>query len=193
MAGLYCDITLLASVGKETATNTISRQAILYSSSGLMFSAQRQVVLNIIHAFRHRQDVQKCTDWRKKRLVQVEKRFKCVHILFSVRMSHRFFVKKEPQQELGRSRRVIPLQRTAHKHSWPPGNEKLYMRWPDCMPTKASFKDDFMLFNVTFMSVSLGMWSLKSSTELTKKGMWQDNTCRHHDRKKERCVSVFTY
>lgn len=40
MAGLYCDITLLASVGKETATNTISRQAILYSSSGLMFSAQ---------------------------------------------------------------------------------------------------------------------------------------------------------
>ena len=38
MAGLYCDITLLASVGKETATNTISRQAILYSSSGLMFS-----------------------------------------------------------------------------------------------------------------------------------------------------------
>lgn len=40
MAGLYCDITLLAKVGKETATNTISRQAILYSSSGLMFSAQ---------------------------------------------------------------------------------------------------------------------------------------------------------
>lgn len=40
MAGLYCDITLLASVGRETATNTISRQAILYSSSGLMFSAQ---------------------------------------------------------------------------------------------------------------------------------------------------------
>lgn len=40
MAGLYCDITLLASVGKETATNTMSRQAILYSSSGLMFSAQ---------------------------------------------------------------------------------------------------------------------------------------------------------
>lgn len=48
MAGLYCDITLLASVGKETATNTISRQAILYSSSGLMFSAQRQVLLHII-------------------------------------------------------------------------------------------------------------------------------------------------
>lgn len=42
MAGLYCDITLLASVGKETATNTISRQAILYSSSGLMFSAKHQ-------------------------------------------------------------------------------------------------------------------------------------------------------
>ena len=42
MAGLYCDITLLASVGKETATNTISRQAILYSSSGLMFSAHTQ-------------------------------------------------------------------------------------------------------------------------------------------------------
>lgn len=42
MAGLYCDITLLASVGKETATKTISRQAILYSSSGLMFSAQAQ-------------------------------------------------------------------------------------------------------------------------------------------------------
>lgn len=41
MAGLYWDITLLASVGKETATKTISRQAILYSSSGLMFSAQR--------------------------------------------------------------------------------------------------------------------------------------------------------
>lgn len=61
MAGLYCDITLLASVGKETATNTISRQAILYSSSGLMFSAQRQVLLLIIHAFKHRQHVQKCT------------------------------------------------------------------------------------------------------------------------------------
>lgn len=42
MAGLYWDITLLASVGNETATNTISRQAILYSSSGLMFSAQMQ-------------------------------------------------------------------------------------------------------------------------------------------------------
>lgn len=42
MAGLYCDITLLASVGRETATNTISRQAILYSSSGLMFSARTQ-------------------------------------------------------------------------------------------------------------------------------------------------------
>lgn len=40
MAGLYCDMTLLASVGRETATNTMSRQAILYSSSGLMFSAQ---------------------------------------------------------------------------------------------------------------------------------------------------------
>lgn len=26
------------------------------------------------------------------------------------------------------------------------------------------------------MSVSLGMWSLKSSTELTRNGMWQDNT-----------------
>lgn len=49
MAGLYCDITLLANVGKETATNTISRQAILYSSSGLMFSAQREVLLRIIH------------------------------------------------------------------------------------------------------------------------------------------------
>lgn len=44
MAGLYCDITLLASVGKETATNTISRQAILYSSSGLMFSAETSVL-----------------------------------------------------------------------------------------------------------------------------------------------------
>lgn len=28
------------------------------------------------------------------------------------------------------------------------------------------------------MSVSRGMWSLKSSTELTRKGMWQDNTWR---------------
>lgn len=44
MAGLYCDITLLASVGRETATNTISRQAILYSSSGLMFSAHEVTV-----------------------------------------------------------------------------------------------------------------------------------------------------
>lgn len=58
MAGLYCDITLLASVGKETATNTISRQAILYSSSGLMFSAKRCVLLHIKHAFQHRQNVQ---------------------------------------------------------------------------------------------------------------------------------------
>lgn len=33
----------------------------------------------------------------------------------------------------------------------------------------------------TFMSVSLGMWSLKSSTELTRKGMWQDNTCRKRE------------
>lgn len=30
----------------------------------------------------------------------------------------------------------------------------------------------------TFMSVSRGMWSLKSSTELTRKGMWQDSTWR---------------
>lgn len=45
MAGLYCDITLLANVGKETATKTISRQAILYSSSGLMFSAQTQALV----------------------------------------------------------------------------------------------------------------------------------------------------
>lgn len=38
MAGLYWDMTLLAKVGKDTATKTMSRQAILYSSSGLMFS-----------------------------------------------------------------------------------------------------------------------------------------------------------
>lgn len=31
--------------------------------------------------------------------------------------------------------------------------------------------------SLTFMSVSLGMWSLKSSTELTRNGMWHDNTC----------------
>lgn len=41
MAGLYWDITLLAKVGKETATNTMRRQAILYSSSGLMFSKNK--------------------------------------------------------------------------------------------------------------------------------------------------------
>lgn len=41
MAGLYWDITLLAKVGKETATKTIRRQAILYSSSGLMFSKNK--------------------------------------------------------------------------------------------------------------------------------------------------------
>lgn len=29
------------------------------------------------------------------------------------------------------------------------------------------------------MSVSRGMWSLKSSTELTRKGMWHDNTWRN--------------
>lgn len=38
MAGLYWDMTLLASVGRETATKTMRRQAILYSSSGLIFS-----------------------------------------------------------------------------------------------------------------------------------------------------------
>lgn len=32
------------------------------------------------------------------------------------------------------------------------------------------------------MSVSLGMWSLKSSTELTRKGMWQDKTWRGQER-----------
>lgn len=186
MAGLYCDITLLASVGKETATNTISRQAILYSSSGLMFSAQRQVLLLIIHAFKHRQHVQKCTGWRKQknsRTCITEKRFYLGCILFSFCVSHHFFVKKEPRQELDRSRRVILLPRTAHKHSWPPGKRKIIHEAAGCMLTKTSFKDDFMLFNVTFMSVSLGMWSLKSSTELTKKGMWQDNTCRHHEEK----------
>lgn len=113
-----------------------------------------------------------------------EKRFYRVCILFSFCVSHHFFVKKEPRQELGQSRRVILLLRTAHKHSWPPGNTKIIHEAAGCMPTKTSFKDDFM-FIVTFMSVSLGMWSLKSSTELTKKGMWQDNTYRHHDRKKK--------
>lgn len=55
MAGLYCDITLLASVGKETATNTISRQAILYSSSGLMFSAEISVLTHhtCLHTHTH--------------------------------------------------------------------------------------------------------------------------------------------
>lgn len=42
IAGLYCDITLLARVGMETATKTINRQAILYSSSGLIFSVTNQ-------------------------------------------------------------------------------------------------------------------------------------------------------
>lgn len=199
MAGLYCDITLLASVGKETATNTISRQAILYSSSGLMFSAQTKVLLHIRHAFKHRQHVQKCTDWRKKRLFRMcitlitKKRFHSVCILFSFCVSHHFFVKKEPRQELGRSRRVILLPRTAHKHSWPPGNTKIIHEADGCMPTKASLRGDFMLLSVTFMSVSLGMWSLKSSTELTKKGMWQDNTCRHHDRKKEMHLLLYLF
>lgn len=41
MAGLYWDITLLAKVGKDTATKTMRRQAILYSSSGLMFSENK--------------------------------------------------------------------------------------------------------------------------------------------------------
>lgn len=54
-----------------------------------------------------------------------------------------------------------------------------------CMLTMTSFRDGFTSFNVTFMSVSLGMWSLKSSTELTKKGMWQDNTCRCHEGNKD--------
>lgn len=62
MAGLYCDITLLASVGKETATNTISRQAILYSSSGLMFSAETSVLTHHTRLHTPTQHVQKCTD-----------------------------------------------------------------------------------------------------------------------------------
>lgn len=108
-----------------------------------------------------------------------------VSVFYLACVSHHFFVKKEPRQELGRSHRVNLLLRTTHKHSWPPGNTKIIHEAGGCMPANTSFKEDFMLFNVTFMSVSLGMWSLKSSTELTKKGMWQDNTCRRHDRKKK--------
>lgn len=94
-------------------------------------------------------------------------------------------MKKEPRRELGRSRKVILLLTTAHKHSWPPGNTKNMHEATGCALTMTSSKDGFTSFNVTFMSVSLGMWSLKSSTELTKKGMWQDNTCRCHDGNKD--------
>lgn len=73
------------------------------------------------------------------------------------RASHHFFVKKEPQQELGRSRRAILLLMTAHKHSWPPGNTKMIHEATERVPTMTTSKDDFMLFNVTFMSVSLGI------------------------------------
>lgn len=149
MAGLYWDITLLASVGKETATKTISRQAILYSSSGLMFSAQRDKsfytsgmpsntgsMLNKPQRLRKKRDLIRCITGEG---------------------SHHFFVKKEPRQELGRSRRVILLLTTAHKHSWPPGNTKNMHEATGCALTMTSFKDGFRSFNVTFMSVSLGM------------------------------------
>lgn len=80
-----------------------------------------------------------------------------VSVFYLACVSHHFFVKKEPRQELGRSHRVNLLLRTAHKHSWPPGNTKIIHEAGGCMPAKTSFKEDFMLFNVTFMSVSLGM------------------------------------
>lgn len=47
--------------------------------------------------------------------------------------------------------------------------------------------------SLTFMSVSRGMWSLKSSTELTKKGMWHDNTWGHRDESKLRCACTYAH
>lgn len=102
MAGLYCDITLLARVGKETATNTISRQAILYSSSGLMFSAQT-------HEDR---------DIRRKDERLPDKVCVCVFV------SYRSFVRTEPPPGPGRSHRVNLPPTTARRHSWPPGDRR---------------------------------------------------------------------
>lgn len=148
MAGLYWDITLLASVGKETATKTISRQAILYSSSGLMFSAQRDKCF-------YTSCMASNTESMLKKTQRTEEKRDLICI--TGEGSHHFFVKKEPRQALDRSRRVILLLTTAHKHSWPPGNTKNMHEATGCALTMTSFKDGFTSFNVTFMSVSLGM------------------------------------
>lgn len=160
MAGLYCDITLLASVGNETATKTISRQAILYSSSGLMFSADK-------HRDGHTDELR--GSWM-------------VFVCDRVFATHRSFERTEPPPEPGRSHRVNLLLRTARKRSWPPGNgQNIHVNAKSGTSGSVSTSTSPSVC-FTFMSVSRGMWSLKSSTELTRKGMWQDKTWKKQNR-----------
>lgn len=161
MAGLYCDITLLASVGKETATNTISRHAILYSSSGLLFSANSQPK----QALRNRLEV---ASTRLHRPV-----------------THRSFERIAPPPAPGRSRRANRLLRTARRRSWPPGNRKRTRSGQHEGRKMVSWWLMCVWGWSTFMSVSRGMWSLKSSTELTRNGMWHDNTWKRTGQSQE--------
>lgn len=109
-------------------------------------------------------------------------------ICVCVFMSHHFFVRTEPLPGPGRSRRVNLLLTTARRHSWPPGNTQgfRFTHEEREVNTDIRLRGYFILICLyvcfTFMSVSLGMWSLKSSTELTRKGIWQDNTWRERDR-----------
>lgn len=152
MAGLYWDMTLLASVGSETATNTIRRQAILYSSSGLMFSAEGTSEMSHVDSTWYGDDFSS--------------------LWFSA--SHHFSGRTEPRPVLGRSHRVnLPLM-TARRRSWPPCDKVLTLTTKRDGTRAITTNQTEMC--VTFMSVSRGMWSLKSSTELTRKGMWQDKT-----------------
>lgn len=96
--------------------------------------------------------------------------------------THRSFERTEPPPELGRSHRVNLLLRTARKRSWPPGNrQNIHMNAKSGTSGSASTSTSPSVC-FTFMSVSRGMWSLKSSTELTRKGMWQDKTWKKQNR-----------
>lgn len=103
MAGLYWDMTLLASVGSETATNTIRRQAILYSSSGLMFSAEGTSEMSHVDSTWYGDDFSS--------------------LWFSA--SHHFSGRTEPRPVLGRSHRVNLPPMTARRRSWPPCDKVL--------------------------------------------------------------------